>query len=179
MSLNHWKKLNSKIVAKNNYWSYCLDEFEIENGHKGEYHYVHTSGSTMVIPVTDKNKFLLVNQFRYLNNKESIEFPCGLIEQGLSAEENALKELREETGFSAKVLKKVAEFAPYTGAGDEICSVYIAQQLYENPLTGDATEEFELIEKSFDEIEALIDNNIIWDGLTLSAWILSQKHFIK
>lgn len=178
MSLKKWNKLDEKTIYKNSHWSYNLDEFEIEDGTKGEYHYVHSPGSTMVIPRLNKDTLLLVNQFRYLNQKESLEFPCGSIEIGLNAKENALKELREESGMSGK-LTYIGEFSPYTGVSDEICSVFIATDLVESPLPSDLTEEFELVELSNIEFKKLIKQNIIWDGLTLSAWILAKNYFGK
>lgn len=176
MPLKRWNRISKKTVIKNDHWSYRLDEFEIEGGSRGEYHYVHTCGSSMVIPVTAGGKILMVNQFRYLNQRESLEFPCGAVEEGLSAEENAIKELREETGFTAERLEKIAEFSPYTGASDEICTVFIARKLSPAPLKADDTEEFELVEKTYSEIESLVENNVIWDGMTLSAWLLAGKH---
>ena len=41
MSLKKWKKLDQKTVFNNDHWKYNLDNFEIEDGTKGEYHYVH------------------------------------------------------------------------------------------------------------------------------------------
>jgi len=175
MNLKRWIKLGEKTIFKNSHWSYNLDKFKIEGGNEGEYHYVHTLGSTMVIPFTSNNTILLVKQFRYLNQKESIEFPCGAIEEGLSIEENALKELREETGKSGK-LKFIGEFSPYTGAADEMCSVFISENLTDSPLPKDDTEEFELFEYSIDEFEKLIKQNIIWDGLTLASWLLTKNY---
>ena len=178
MSLKRWIKLNQKTIFQNSHWSYNLDEFEIEGGTKGEYHYVHTLGSTMVVPFTSENTILLVKQFRYLNQKESLEFPCGAIEQDLTPEQNALKELREETGKSGN-LKHIGEFSPYTGAADEMCSVFAATNLFNSPLPKDDTEEFELIELSIDEFENLIKKNTIWDGLTLSSWLLTKNYLDK
>ncbi|MCB9206707.1 MAG: NUDIX hydrolase [Ignavibacteriales bacterium] len=177
MALKTWKKLTEKTIFKNNHWSYNLDNFEIEGGTKGEYHYVHTLGSTMVVPFISPNEILLVNQYRYLNQKESLEFPCGSIEDGLSIEENAIKEFREETGKSGK-LKFVGEFSPYTGASDEMCTVFIAENLIDSPLPSDETEEFEIVKMQISEFEKLIKENKIWDGLTLSAWILT-KNFLN
>lgn len=178
MPLKRWNKNSQRTVIKNDHWSYRLDEFEIEGGSRGEYHYVHTGGSSMVIPVKDNGSILLVNQFRYLNQKESLEFPCGSVEEGLTAEENAIKELREETGFTAAKLEKAGDFSPYTGASDEICTVFIARGLSPAPLKADVTEEFELVEKTYSEIESLIESNFIWDGLSLAAWVLAKKHLI-
>lgn len=175
MSLKKWNKLGQKTIFTNDHWSYNLDQFEIEGVLKGEYHYVHTLGSTMIVPFISKNEILLVNQFRYLNQRESLEFPCGSIEDGLNPKENGLKELREETGKSGS-LEYIGEFSPYTGASDEMCSVYIARELFDSPLTKDVTEEFEIVVLSIEEFENKIKKNIIWDGLTLSAWILTKNY---
>jgi ADP-ribose pyrophosphatase len=175
MSLKKWKKLDQKTVFANDHWKYNLDTFEIEDGTKGEYHYVNTNGSTMVVPFLSDDQLLLVNQYRYLNQKESLEFPCGSVEDGLSKEENAIKELREETGKSGKI-KYVGEFSPYTGASDEMCSVFIGRDLFDSPLQHDSTEEFEIVKMSIRDFEKLIKQNKIWDGLTLSAWILTKNY---
>ena len=173
----HWQKITSQTKFRNDHWSYKIDEFQIENGERGVYHYVHTFGSSMVIPVTFDGHILLVKQYRYLNERDSIEFPCGGMKEGISYQDNALKELREETGFSTETLLEIGEFAPFTGASDEICKVFLARNLFHSPLPKDATEEFELLEKTPKEIEELINKNIIWDGLTLAAWSLARRHF--
>ena len=173
----HWQKISSETKFQNDHWSYRIDEFQLDNGERGVYHYVHTAGSSMVIPITSLGKILMVSQYRYLNERESVEFPCGGMKEGISYKENALKELREETGFSAKTLTEIGEFAPFTGAADEISKVFLAKNLFPSPLPKDATEDFELLEKTPKEIEELINKNIIWDGLTLAAWSLVRRHF--
>jgi len=175
--LLRWQKISSQTKFQNDHWSYKIDEFQLENGERGVYHYVHTAGSSMVIPVTSGKKILMVKQYRYLNDRESIEFPCGGMEEGISYKENALKELREETGFSANSILEIGEFAPFTGAADEISRVFLAKDLFTSPLPKDAMEEFELLELAPKEIEEMTNKNIIWDGLTLAAWSLARRHF--
>lgn len=175
MPIKRWKKLSQKLLFQNKYWKYLLDEFEIEDKGKGEYHYLHLIGSTMIIPMTSNNKILLVNQYRYLNQKESIEFPAGSVEDGYSFEQNAIKELREETGYSANELIKAGEFSPYNGVSDEMCHVFIAKDLFRNELKADFTEDFEFLELTPAEIDNMIDIGTIWDGMTICAWTLARK----
>ncbi|MCF8242409.1 MAG: NUDIX hydrolase [Melioribacteraceae bacterium] len=179
MPLKRWKKLSQREIKRNDYWEYLLDEFEIEPGNKGEYHYVHTLGSTMIVPFTSEKKIILTNQYRYLLDKESLEFPCGSVHKELSFEDNAIKELREEAGYDSNELIFVGEFAPYNGVGDEICKVYVAHKLLHSPLPIDETEEFEILEYSFDEIEKLISENKIWDGMTIAAWTLAKPKIME
>jgi ADP-ribose pyrophosphatase len=177
--LTKWKKISEEIVNRNNHWIYKLDKFEIPNRLNGEYHYVHTNGSTLIIPILPNNKILLVNQYRYLINREALEFPCGVLEDSLSPIENAQKELQEETGFKAKQIFPAGEFIPYSGVSDETCYVFIASGLYSSPLKPDETEEFELVELSVEDLGNKISTNKIKDGMTLAAWILAKDNVIE
>jgi ADP-ribose pyrophosphatase len=168
--LKHWKRLSSKIVLKNPWWTYTLDEFQIPGGTTGEYNYVHTNGASMIVPVMDDGRIILVNQYRYLCDKESIELPCGGVKEGKSYHEMAKIELEEETGFRASAIAPVAEFNPYNGVTDEICKVFLATGLIPTNAVPDATEEFELMFKTPAEIDELIRSNVIWDGMTIAAW---------
>ena len=76
MSLKKWKKLSETVLIKNSWWTYKKDKTILPSGKLGEYHYVHTNGASMIVPVLNDNKVVLVNQYRYLNDRESLEFPC-------------------------------------------------------------------------------------------------------
>ena len=173
--LKRWEKLSSKLVHENPWWTYMLDRFHIPDGIDGEYHYVHTPGSSMVIPVTDDGKIILVNQFRFLCDKESIEFPCGGVRKGESHASMAAIELEEETGYRAEEIRKCGEFNPFNGVTDEMCHVFIARSLIKTQSRPDVTEEFELLYCSPDEIDSMIASNRIWDGMTLAAWSLGKN----
>jgi ADP-ribose diphosphatase len=173
--LKHWKQTSSEILYDNSWWTYKMDRFQIPDGVTGEYHYVHTHGSSMIVPVTDEGKIVLVNQYRYLCRRESIEFPCGSVNKGNTHMETAHLELGEETGFRSDTMEELGEFNPYNGVTDEICKVFLARGLQITTAKPDETEEFELLIRSADEIEAMIRDNTIWDGMTLSAWMLARS----
>ncbi len=179
MKIKHWKKISSTVLFRNPWWTYRRDEFQIPGGIGGEYHYVHTHGSSMVIPVTADGSVLLVKQYRYLCDKESIEFPCGGVKEGKTYEEMASIELAEETGFRAGEFLSAAEFNPYNGVTDEICTVFIARGLEKTVAAPDETEEFELLTCTPSEIDRMIDENIIWDGMTIAAWGLAKQKVLK
>jgi ADP-ribose pyrophosphatase len=118
---------------------------------------------------------LLVNQFRYLIERESLEFPCGGIKAGATAEQTALAELAEETGQMAMELELLGSFNPYNGITDEICHVYLARSLRDAPgARPDETEEFEIHRLTPDGIDARIRNGEIWDGMTMAAWQVAR-----
>jgi ADP-ribose pyrophosphatase len=156
---------------QNPWWTYRRDRFELCPGKEGEYHYVHTLGSAMVVPVVDDGTLLLVNQFRYLMDRESLEFPCGGIKAGATAEETATAELGEETGYMASELELVGRFNPFNGVTDELCHVFLGRGLRAaSGAKPDETEEFEVLMLTAEQLDARIRSGDIWDGMTMAAW---------
>lgn len=176
--LKRWRQISSKIVLQNPWWTYKQDLFQIPDGAQGEYHFVHTLGASMIVPLTSEGKIILVNQYRYLCDRESIELPCGGVKEGKTYEEMAHIELEEETGYGAKKIVYAAHYNPYNGVTNEICKVFIASDLYKTKSLPDATEEFEILYKTPQEVDELIRTNAIWDGMTIAAWGLT-KHLLE
>jgi len=153
-----------------------MDHFEMPSGKTGEYHYVHTGGSALVVPLTSEGTLLLVRQYRYLVARESLEFPGGGVKEGATFEETAVRELAEETGHGASQLELVGCFNPFNGVTDEMCQVYLARGLHpDRAASPDDTEDLELHVLGPEEIDARIRTGDIWDGMTIAAWCLVRS----
>jgi ADP-ribose pyrophosphatase len=174
--LQRWKQLTTKIFHENPWWHYKHDTFTIPEGVSGDYYYVETNGSSMIVPIDADGRIILVNQYRYLCDRESIELPCGGIKAGKSPEEMAKIELEEETGFTCGALSYIGSFNPFNGVTNEMCYVYTARDLTPVNVACDSTEEFEVMHVTLVEVEAMIDANEIWDGMTLAALAMARKH---
>ena len=172
---NAYTMLEESILHENPYWTYVKDEYVLSDGKSiSSYFHVRSHGSTLVIPMVDDHTMIMVKQFRYLNQRMSLEFPGGGIAFGLSPLENAHKELTEETGFIAKDMQCIGTFNPCNGMTNELCSVYIAKGLVLSSQDMDPTEDIELINISIQECQQLINNGEVWDGMTLACWTLFQ-----
>jgi ADP-ribose pyrophosphatase len=167
-----YKTLQKNVVFENPWWRYCYDRIELPSGKAGEYHFVATNGSSMIVPKMEDGSFLLVRQYRYTGNRNSLEFPCGGLKNGASFEETALHELEEETGYNPENIKEIGKFNPCNGLLDEICMVYLAENLTYIGARPDETECFELEHFTAQEIDALIKDGTIWDGMTMAAWAI-------
>ncbi len=175
MALKRWKKLSDSVVVKNPWWTYKRDTFELPSGRTGEYHYVSTNGSSLIIPILPDGRILLVNQYRYLAERESLEFPCGSVKDGSTSEATARQELAEETGYSAGELIVAGEFNPYNGVTNEMCRIYLARGLGRTVAVPDETEEFEQVALTPAEISDRIVSEHIWDGMTIAAWAIAGR----
>jgi ADP-ribose pyrophosphatase len=172
-----FETLESETIIDNPYWEYRRDKYILPGGDTGDYHYVHSNGSTFIIPFLDDETLILTKQYRYLNNRTSIEFPGGGIAKELSPVVNALKELEEETGYSARQLDFLGKFNPFNGVTDEMCYVFTAKQLFGVDALPEESEEIEIIKLNMKSIRELIKKGEIWDGMTLAAFSLLSLAF--
>jgi ADP-ribose pyrophosphatase len=169
-----YKQISRSILFKNPWWRYCLDQVELPSGKPGEYHFVLTNGSSMTVPVAEDGMLLMVRQYRYTGNRDSIEFPCGGLKDGATYDETARHEMIEETGFEPGEIELAGSFNPCNGLLDEICKVYIARNLRYVGAHPDETESFELVHLTINELDILISDGTIWDGMTLAAWAIAK-----
>lgn len=134
---------------------------------------MHSPGSAMVVPIDEQGRLILVNQFRYLWKRESVEFPAGGM-KGVDPLVTAKNELAEEASLAASEWRFVGEYNPFNGATDEIARVYLASGLSETRKEKDASEEFKIVKMSVSELQAAIVSGEIWDGMTLVAWMFAR-----
>ena len=151
-----------------------LDEVELPNG-KGfsSRELVFHPGGVSVLAITPDDKMILVRQFRKALEKVIYEVPAGKLEPGENADLSAaiLRELEEETGYTAQKVEKVATFYVSPGFANEIHHLFLATGLEKvpNPRPADADEQIELLELSFEEVQKLRAEGEIEDAKTLIA----------
>jgi len=76
-------------------------------------------------------------------------------------------------------MREIGRFNPYNGVTNEICKVFVANDLQQAVARPDATEEFEILRCAVGEIEDMIRKNVIWDGMTLAAWTLARHEVLE
>ena len=122
-----------------------------------------------VVPLTDDGNVVIVRQYRYPYAEILPEAPAGKSEKGESPEECAVRELSEETGYTAEKLIPLGEFYPSPGIMDEVLYLYAATGLTKGQTHPD---EDEFVEASLVPLEKMVEqimNGEIRDGKTQTA----------
>ncbi len=83
----------------------------------GTHHWevVEHSGAVVVIAMPSPTEMVLVRQYRHPLERETWEVCAGGIDPGESPEDAALRELREETGFRARSIRRL--WSAYSAPG--------------------------------------------------------------
>ncbi|MDE5722263.1 MAG: NUDIX hydrolase [Clostridia bacterium] len=161
------KKLNSKTIYNGKILKLEVDEVELPDGSLSVRECVRHHGGAAVLLV-NKGKVLLVKQFRYLYGKEIYEIPAGKLEQGEDATNAAARELEEETGYRAELVR-LLELYPSVGYTDEIIHIFLAEKF---EFVGRRLDEGEFLDTEFMEIKKvikLIESGEICDAKTVAA----------
>ncbi|HLI46540.1 MAG TPA: NUDIX hydrolase [Geobacterales bacterium] len=103
-NLKRWVKLESKLVYKSEYFSVFSDMIEIPNGSKLTYEWFSSPDFCIIVPLF-KDRFVMIENYRYPADRYSLEFPAGHLEEGEDIFQAAKRELLEETGYEAKQFK--------------------------------------------------------------------------
>ena len=145
-----------------------VDDVTLPNGKKSKRELIKHSGAVAVIPITKDNKILFVEQYRKPLEKPLIEIPAGKLEKGEDPELAGIRELEEETGYTAKNLQLITSFYSSPGFADEIVYIYITNELekLENPPIGDEDEFVEVHELTLDEAKQYVEDLRIQDAKT-------------
>lgn len=130
-------------------------------------------GAIVSIPVYD-DKFVLLKQYRHAMRAFQYAFPRGFGEEGLSAEENLQKEIKEETGADVKKISHVGTVIADSGIGSNEVDVF-ACEITEPQLKlhYEGIEEIELLTEK--ELVKWIAEGRITDGFTLSGYAMYKS----
>ncbi|MGG1942405.1 NUDIX hydrolase [Paenibacillus polymyxa] len=154
-----------------------VDTVELPDGSTGKREIVKHPGAVAILALHE-GKMLVVDQYRQAMGRCEVEIPAGKLERGEDPMEAAGRELREETGYTAKSLKLLHSFYTSPGFADEIIHLYVAEELERGEMEPDEDEFLELFEVTLEEAHTLIREGRISDAKTILAvyaWQLRQQ----
>jgi ADP-ribose pyrophosphatase len=170
------KHLEEKTIQKEKLFSgkvidLYVEDVELPNGKTSKREIVKHPGAVAVLAVTDSNKIILVNQYRKPLERTIVEIPAGKLEKGEEPEYTALRELEEETGYTAKKLTKITAFYTSPGFADEIVHLFLAEELsvLEEKRELDEDEFVEVMEVTLEDALKLVETREVYDAKTAYA----------
>ncbi len=117
------------IVYESRYHLMVVDVVRAKNGSLFAYERLMNRvmrGAVVIVPYYN-GKYILLRQYRHALREYQYGFPRGFGEEGISAKENAGKELWEELGVQAEKWKSFGKIVPDSGAMSSKADVFLAE----------------------------------------------------
>ncbi len=166
-----WEILDDRLLTPCRVWD--LRERRYRNpcsGVEGDFFYLDSRDWGLVLALTAEREVVLVRQFRWGSDEFSWEIPGGIIEHGEDPVAAGLRELQEETGYSAKSARLIGSCRPNPAILNNHAHFILAENVrLEHATDWDEHEEMEVRLVPLDEVMRWAAEGRISHALALNA----------
>lgn len=178
MSSEKVGQVESRRVYTGRVISLDVDMVRFPNGTMGELEMIRHSGASAVVPFLSgpggpDPEVLLIRQYRYATDGYVYEIPAGRLDPDERPEACALRELREETGYSASEIVALTTIFTTPGFTDERIHLFIASGLTRGEASPESDELLDLAPMPLARALRMIESGEIQDGKTIVALLFA------
>jgi ADP-ribose pyrophosphatase len=167
--------LSSELLLSGNFLQVRRDTVALPDGQQATREYVRHPGAVAVLPLLDEGRLLLERQWRHPLGRVLLELPAGKIDPGETTARCAVRELQEETGYSASEWAYACTLHNAAAYSDEHIEIWFARGLRPGVQRLDEGEFIELVELTERELEEAARRGELTDAKTLIALLWLQR----
>jgi len=173
--------IKSQVIAKSKYFAIEEMQLRFHNGEERVYERLQEvkTQSVIILPMLDSSSIILVKEYAVGVDGYILGLPKGRLECGESHIEGANRELMEEIGYGARILRVLAELTLAPGHLCHKITVVLAENLYENRMSGDEPERLEVIKVSMNELDDLILRGEFTEARSLAALCMLKSEISR
>ncbi|TCK20014.1 NUDIX hydrolase [Pseudonocardia endophytica] len=133
-----WVVHGERAIYESRWVSLGLADVSVPSGERYEHHTVTAPPGAMTVAVDDEGEHVLLTwRHRFVPDVWGWEVPAGIVDDGESPIDAAIREMREETGYRPRSIEHMVTFEPMVGAARNAQHVFLARGV---EWVGDATE---------------------------------------
>jgi ADP-ribose pyrophosphatase len=159
----------SRTLLQGGFLEVRRDNVRLPDGGAATREYIAHPGAVAVVPLLDDGRMVLVRQYRYPIAQLLLEFPAGKLDQGEDTLDCAMRELAEETGYTANEWAFGCEIHNAAAYSTESIWIWFARGLTAGAQKLDAGEFVQVEQFSEAELDALAATNQLPDVKTRVA----------
>ena len=162
------KVLSQEMIYEGKIINLRKDKVTVKNGTSTREVIEHNGGAVLAA-ITDEGRMVMIRQYRRPADKVMFEVPAGKIDPGEDPLVTAGRELKEETGYTAKDIRYLTRFYTSVGYSEEGLYLYLCRDLEAGDTDFDENEAIDIEEWDIQELHEMVMRGQIDDAKTLIA----------
>jgi ADP-ribose pyrophosphatase len=167
--------LSSEQVLKGHFLQVWRDRVRLPSGQVAQREYISHPGAVVIVAQFEDGRILMERQYRYPLHRVMLELPAGKLEDGENPLLCAQRELREETGYSARQWAYAGAMHNAIAYSNEIIHIYFARGLTQGEQKLDEGEFLETFTATLDQLLLSASQGDLTDAKTLTALLWTQN----
>ena len=168
------KPVSSRRVFDGRVVRVDLDEVHLPGGTTTELEIVRHQGAAAVVPLDERERVVLVRQYRHAAGGWLLEVPAGKLDPGETPEACARREVAEEVGLRPARLEPLGWIWTTPGFTDERIWLYLGRELEPAAVALDDDEVLEPVWLDLDDAVARASGGEIRDAKTVCALLRAR-----
>ena len=167
--------VSSEELLKGQFLVARRDTVSLPDGSLAQREYVCHPGAVVVVAELADGRFVLERQWRYPLGKAFIEFPAGKLDPGEDPWRCAQRELREETGYTARRWAYAGPVHLAIAYSTEVIHLFFARDLHAGERRLDPGEFLDVFPASLQEMLDWVRSGQVTDAKTLFCLLWAQN----
>lgn len=173
--MNRWKIFSKEKILSAKFFDIFKIELQPPDRKKRIYYQAERNPSVLIFPLTDNYEIFLIKQYRYLLNKEMIEGIAGFINKNENPMDAAKRELKEESGITASILKYLVKIELAASVFKSEAELFLAQELKFGKQELDDSEKIEVLKIPLEKAVSMIISGEISESATMLGILLLDR----
>jgi ADP-ribose pyrophosphatase len=170
-----WRTLGSRKLVDLGEVKLYRDQIVSKSGFKTDHLRLSLHDFSIIVPLLNGNRLVFIRNYRHPIQGWEFELPAGLVARGEDPESGAKRELKEETGYSAKSWKSLGWLHTLPGISSQRAHVFLADQLKKGIVSREPYEYMTIKILNVKEAYRLLRAGKIVHSPTVSALGLAEK----
>ena len=167
--------IDSTQVYRGHFLDVRRDRVRLPDGSEAGREYIVHPGAAVIVALLDDGRVVMERQYRYPMGRAVIEFPAGKLDAGEPSKRCAVRELREETGYTAREWAFAGTMHNAIAYSTEHIDIWFARGLTGGDRRLDDGEFLDVFAADQAQLEAWVRDGVITDAKSISSLMWLQQ----
>ncbi len=164
--------VDSRLAFEGKIINVRVDTVRMPNGNLATREIVEHSQCVCVVPLDEQRNVIMVRQYRKPTEENLLEVPAGNVDPGEEPGQTVVRELKEETGYTADKMEYLCSFWTTPGFTNELMHAYMATGLHPGATHLDEDEILHSVKVPLEEVPGMIRSGEIRDAKSIASLML-------